>query len=161
MKKNIIEVHIDKKDDYINKFHDNKICPELSEYIYNELKAVSLRKNIEIHIITNIMNEEEKEKFVTMLRENYILDIKEECTLSEKKNILNLFCILIGIVFLFLSILSKGIFVISEVLLIFGWVPIWEAMYNMLFGGLNARIMVKRLRILTKCEIIFKEKNSF
>lgn len=160
MKKNIIEVFIKEKKDYINKFHDKKICPELSDYILNECKAFNPRKKVEIHVISNIMNVKDQEEFVDMIRENYGLDIREAQILSGKKNVLNLLCILIGIAFLFLSILSKGIFVVSEVLLIFGWVPIWEAMYNMLFGGLKSRILIKRLKKLTDCRIIFKEKNS-
>lgn len=160
MKKNIIEVTLKGREDYINRFHDKKISPELSEYILNECKAFKPREKIEIHIITDKMNDEERNELVDMIRENYGLDIQEALILAEKTNVLNLWCILIGVFFLFLSISLNKIFVISEVLLIFGWVPIWEAMYNMLFGGLQNRLMIKRLKRLTNCQIVFKEKNS-
>ena len=94
-------------------------------------------------------------ELVDMIRENYGVDIHEIKVLSEKRTIFDLISILIGIVFLFLSMLVKNIPVVSEVLVIFGWVPIWEAMYSMLFGGFKNRLLLKRLKKLTNCKIKF------
>lgn len=158
MKQNIIEVVLNSKEDYINQFHNKKISKELSDYILNESKAFKPNEKLEIHVFSNNMSIEEKHEFIDMVRENYGIDIRELCILSEKKNISNLLCLLFGIIALFLNLLVDIIPIVSEFVLIFGWVLIWEGIYNMLFDGLKTRIMIKRLKNLTSCKIKFIEK---
>lgn len=45
--------------------------------------------------------------------------------------------------------------VISEVILVIGWVAIWEAAYTWLFENSKNRIKTKRLKQLAKCKINF------
>lgn len=158
MKQNIIEVVLNSKKDYISQFHDKKISKELSDYILNESKAFKPNEKLEIHVFSNNMSSEEKHNFIDMVRENYGIDIRELCILSEKKNISNLLCLLFGIIALFLNLLVDIIPIVSEFVLIFGWVLIWEGIYNMLFDGLKTRMMIKRLKKLTSCKIKFIEK---
>ena len=98
MKQNIIEVVLNSKKDYISQFHDKKISKELSDYILNECKAFKPNEKLEIHVFSNNMSAEEKHNFIDMVRENYGIDIRELCILSEKKNISNLLCLLFGII---------------------------------------------------------------
>ena len=158
MKQNIIEVVLNSKKDYISQFHDKKISKELSDYILNECKAFKPNEKLEIHVFSNNMSAEEKHNFIDMVRENYGIDIRELCILSEKKNISNLLCLLFGIIALFLNLLVDIIPIVSEFVLIFGWVLIWEGIYNILFDGLKTRMMIKRLKKLTSCKIKFIEK---
>ncbi len=161
MKKNIIEVTLGKKEDYINKFHNKKISQELSDYILNECKNFKPYQKFEICIFHKFsMTTQDQNELVDMIRENYGVDIHEIKVLTEKRMIFNMLSVLIGIVFLFLSVLTKNIPVINEVLVIIGWVPIWEAIYNMLFGGLKNNILTKRLKRLTNCQIKFIENEK-
>jgi len=156
MKKNIIEVTLNKKEDYINKFHNKRISPKLSEYILSECRTFKPRDKFEIYISHSfVMTKQEQNELVDMIRENYGVDIHEIKVLSEKRIAFDLVSILIGIVFLFFSVLVKNIPVVSEVFVIFGWVPIWEAMYSILFGGVKNRLLLKRLKRLTNCKIKF------
>lgn len=158
MKQNIIEVVLNSKKDYISQFHDKKISKELSDYILNESKAFKPNEKLEIHVFSNNMSVKEQHEFIDMIRENYGIDIRELCILSEKKNVSNLLCLLFGILALFLNLLVDIIPIVSEFILILGWVLIWEGIYNILFDGLKTRIMIRRLKNLTSCKIKFIEK---
>lgn len=156
MKKSIIDVTLNKKEDYINQFNNKRISPNLSEYILSECRKFKPRDKFEIYISHIFsMTKQEKNELVDMIRENYGVDIHEIKVLSEKRVIFDLISILIGIVFLFFSVIVKNIPVVSEVLVIIGWVPIWEAMYSIFFGGLKNRLLRKRLKKLTNCKIKF------
>ena len=158
MKQNIIEVVLNSKKDYISQFHDKKISKELSDYILNESKAFKPNEKLEIHVFSNNMSVKEQHEFIDMIRENYGIDIRELCILSEKKNVSNLLCLLFGILALFLNLLVDIIPIVSEFILILGWVLIWEGIYNILFDELKTRIMIRRLKNLTSCKIKFIEK---
>jgi len=142
----------------LNKFNDKRISKELNDYILEECKALDLKDNIEIQINTNFeMKEEEKDKLVDMVRENYGLDIHDIEILLKKLYILNSIMILVGIVFLFFCFLSSDIPVISEFILIIGWILIWEGLYNILYQSIKNVIKITRRKKLTSCKIIFND----
>ena len=60
-----------------------------------------------------------------------------------------------GILFLFIYYLFKRIEVFSEIMLILGWLAIWESTYSFIFNGLSLKIKIKRLKEITKAKINF------
>ncbi len=161
MAKSIIEVTLPSKEDYLNKFHSNKISFELSDYILSECKAIHPNDSLEIHITCDFpISKEEQKNLIDMIRENYGTDIHEMYILVEKTKIINLLAFLMGIIFLFINLFVNFIPVVSEIILIFGWVLIWESIYNILYGGLKNRLMIHRLKRLTSCKIYFKENKK-
>lgn len=156
--KNRIDVYLQEKESYINQFHKERISPELSDYILEECKNLSLKETFEIHIHSKEFNKEEQLHFVDMLRQNYGVDIQELNLIAEKSKLMSLSCILMGIFILFFYILIDIVPVLSEIVLIIAWVLIWEGVYNLLFDGMKNRIQIKRLKKLTRCKIIFEEK---
>ena len=64
---------------------------------------------------------------------------------------------LLGIIFLYMSYILKINFVLSETILIIGWVAIWEAAYAWLFESDKIKIRIKRLKKLSTCDIKFEE----
>ena len=63
---------------------------------------------------------------------------------------------LLGVLFLYLYYFIKINFVLSEMILIVGWVAIWEAVYAWLFVRDKDNIKIKRLKKLANCEIKFE-----
>ena len=157
--KNIIEITLNKKEDYLNKFNHKRISKELNDYILEECRVVELKDSIEIHISTNFeISEEEKNCLVTMIRVNYGIDISDIKSLLKKLYILNIIMILTGIIFLVIWFLSSNIPVISEFILIVGWILIWEGIINIMYQSVKNTIKIKRRKKLTNCKIIFTDK---
>ena len=156
---NKIDVYIDNKNQFQNQFHKERLSPELSNYILEECKSVSLKEKLEIHIYCKEeLKKEEQLHFVDMIRRNYGVDIQELLLYSEKNNLMSLICILVGIFILFLYLFVDIIPVLSEVILIIAWVFICEGIYNLLFDGIKNEIYKKRLKKLTECRILFEKQ---
>ena len=157
--KNIIEITLNRKDDYLNKYNEKRISKELNDYILEECRGIDLKNNIEIHINTNFeMNDEEKNNLVDMIRENYGVDISDIEELLKKLYIINTIMILAGIVFLIIWFISSNIPVLSEFILIIGWILIWEGINNIMYQTVKNAIKIKRRKKLTNCKIVFNNK---
>ena len=50
----IINIELNKKEDYINKFNNKRISSDLDSYILNEIKTVKLIDKITIEINSNL-----------------------------------------------------------------------------------------------------------
>ncbi len=157
-KETIIEISFDGKDDYISQFNNAKLSDRLSNYILEECRGKSLSNRITLNIKTNFkINANEKEEFIKMVHENYKTDLKEYTLILKFSNIKKSIIFFIGIILIYLAYF-RGISsneVISEVILIIGWVAIWEAAYTWFFESDKNRIKAKRLKQLAKCRINF------
>lgn len=154
--KSIINITLNSKSDYLSKYNDKRISRELNDYILEECKSINLDNNLEIHVKTNFeMSDIEKNDLVDMIRENYGIDIREIEMLSKRLFIFNCISVILGIIFLAIYFFSEGIPVISEFILIIGWLLIWEAASNMVFQNIKNRTKIKRRRKLTECKITF------
>jgi len=154
--KNIIEITLNNKKEYLNKYNNNRISKELNDYILEECKTIELNNDIELHIDVKFkINDNEKHKLLDMIRENYGSSIREIEILLKKIYLLNILMILSGTVFLMFYFISSNIPVISEFILIIGWILIWEGIYNILYQSFKNAINIKRRKKLTNCKIIF------
>ena len=137
-----IKIHLKKEEDYKNKYKDEILSYELSNYIIEETKGFKLSDKFEF-IITSEFNIEEQEKLVDMIRNCFGTDVSELLNMSKKQSIANSLILLIGIIFLLLYYVIVPKF-ISELTLILGWVFIGEAICNFLYKGIENRLNVKR-----------------
>ena len=156
--KNIIEITLNEKEDYLNKFNNKRISKDLNDYILEECKAMDLNDSIEIQINTNFkMSEEEENNLVDMIRENYGVDISDIESLLKKLYVLNSLMIFVGIVILAIWFISSNIPVLSEFILIIGWILIWEGINNIMYQSVKNTIKIKRRKKLTNCKIVFNK----
>lgn len=162
MKKGIIEIYINEKEDYENRFHSERLSQDLSDYILAESRSFPLKADLEIHIfLLNDVSDLEKERIQKLIYENYCMDEKEISLVIEKNKIVSFLLLLVGIFTLFIDLFVEMVPVLSEIILIFGWVFIWEGIYNYFLGGMKNTIRKKRLKKLVTAKILFhKEKAS-
>ena len=154
----IIEISFDEKDDYINQFNENKLSNYLSNYILDECKGKSLANRITLNVKVNFkMSSKEKEEFKKMIHENYKSDLSEYMLILKYSNFKKMIVFFAGIILIYLHYFKdiSNNKVISEVILVIGWVAIWEAAYTWLFENSKNRVKIKRLKQLTKCKINF------
>ena len=156
-KETIIEISFEEKD-YINQFNNTKLSNSLSNYILEECRGKSLANRITLNVKTNFkISVQEKEEFIKMVHENYKTDLEEYTLVLKHSNLKKILIFFIGIVLIYLSYFKEisNNEVISEVILIIGWVAIWEAAYTWFFESDKNRIKAKRLKQLAKCQINF------
>ena len=128
----IIEISFDEKDDYINQFNENKLSNYLSNYILDECKGKSLANRITLNVKVNFkMSSKEKEEFKKMIHENYKSDLSEYMLILKYSNLKKMIVFFAGIILIYLHYFKdiSNNKVISEVILVIGWVAIWEAAY--------------------------------
>lgn len=153
-----IEININDKNDVINRFCKNKLDYNLEEYIYKECFKGPLKKHITLNIKSkNKLSIKDQNDIVNIIRSSYGHNIRENLLYLKYDRTRDVFLFLIGIVILLISKLIdfNDKFIISEILLIIGWVSIWEATYNFIFDDNKRRIRIKRYKKLTKCKINF------
>jgi len=154
-----IKVTINEKTQLYNQFNNSQLSDELSQYLYNQCRGLSVKTDFKIIINHNFfMNDEEKKKLVDEIRENYGIDIKENLISLKMERIKEFFYMLIGVVLLFISILfaNKSSSLVSEIFLIFGWYLLWEIGHSITFFS-NIIIKNKRYKKLINAKIIFCE----
>lgn len=140
----IIEIDINDKYDLIDKYNEKKSSNEMIEYIIKQ--AQYLKKNKKIQIIINKkcnIDKDIKKLIKDGLKEEYSRSLQERYN-NNVKQIVFLF---LGIIFIFLSTLIEDGVIWKEILLITGWVPIWEMIEVELFPDVYGR---KRRRIIKK-----------
>lgn len=149
----IIEIDLFDKYDLTEKYNDKHLFSELLEYIIEQATFVTKRDTVKIVINKKCPMEQDCIKIITdELKQEYNKSLK----LYHITNIRQLFLLLLGIFFLFLSTLIKEDVIWKEVLLIGGWVPIWETIDIELFSDLEGRRKRIILKKLLKSEIIEK-----
>lgn len=159
MKKQI-DIHLNNSEDYKNKYNENILSYELSNYILEETKGISINDKIEFVISNSFeINQEEKNNIVDMIRNSFGTDVSEIISSSKKQLVANLLIFLIGIIFLVLYYIIIPKF-ISELTLILGWVFIGEAICNFLYNGIENKIKIKRKKQIINAKILFKNEKG-
>lgn len=143
------QIYIDLNNEYdiLERYNRNNISEELINYI---VKQASFIKKTKIQIIiknkTNI-------KVADKLKDAFNKEYKESLESQRYNNIRQVVLILVGIIFLLLSMTIKES-VLKEVLLIGSWVPIWEAFDSELFQDFRERRKRNILKKLMSADII-------
>lgn len=141
--KKIIDVDLNEKNDFLERYNKNKVSSSLIEYLIKEAKYISKDTEIEIHFHFHFKQDNFKDMFINALKEEYNSTINDHYF----NNIFQILLFLLGILFLSLSTLFKEGVIWKEILLIGGWVPIWEMIELELFNDVRGR---KRKFIIKK-----------
>ena len=158
-----INIHIDQLDILENQFDHNKLSYDFNEYINYQLLGIPLSELIQINIHSKQkISEREQEQFISKFVQHYEHQITSYDFASKYifRKVLILFLIGIFFITLYATLDSVLSFVIPEVLLITGWVAIWEAVYAILFTDSQNRMKAKRARQLKKSKIIFSQEKT-
>lgn len=154
---NKIEIHLNDKEDYTNNFNKNRISPELFDYILNELKTINIKEKLDINIYTKnfILSDEEKEQLAMMIKSTYEDDANDLIYLDNNLIFKELIFLLIGVLIIIIYFIFKDSPVISEIILIIGWLMIWESVSRLVFSRTETKYKIKRRKQITKSKINF------
>ena len=162
-KNHIIEINIKNYEQITSTYNDNSLNEALATYIYRECQGIPLKNKINLQITTEFeMSEEEKRTVSDLIHAYFGLEVKEILIL-DKTNIIRDFILFIsGLIILAIAffIQTKNFNVIPEILIIIGWILLWEVLYYFLFDNKNLRIKIKRYKKLSECKIKFENKKS-
>ncbi len=152
-----IEVNLDNIEEIYHPWNKNTLNPTLVTYLYDECLGKNKKSKIDIHIYTNdLLTTLQKEEIRKIIHVHFKEEQKE---IKLKKQVSHLFHFVMlgmGLFFLFLSFLFK-IQLVEEVLLILGWILIWEVVENLLFEKSKENLRLKRYKELGSARIYFKE----
>lgn len=155
--KNTITIYIENKDDYTCPYNKQKLNSDLLSYILDENKGIPLKNKIDIEVHSpHPFHQNEKNNFIHILRSNLGEDIKENYLEMKLTYIKAIILFLFGLLFVLLSNINYQI--IQEILLIIGWVGIWESCYIFLFDRMHTRIKIKKFKKLVNAKVKFYEK---
>ena len=154
---NKIQIYLNDKKDYISKFNQERISKELYGYIKNEVKLININKKINIEITSKFsLTDKEKETLALNIKNTSEEELNDIKLLEEKVLLKDLLLLLIGIIVIFIYFILKNTPIISEVILIIGWLFIWEAIARLLFAGTERKIQKQRLKQIIYSDIDFK-----
>lgn len=160
MKKiNYIVVEINNKENIFNKFNEKQISDGLAQYIITNAKKSFLGENIKLVIKQNILlTTQEQTKIVDAIREYFGLLVRKKILYLRINNIKQTVLSIVGILLIIFSEFLSLTFdyLIPELLLIAGWIVIWEVLDSILFVDSKTKIDKKIYLKLSNCEIEFK-----
>lgn len=154
--KNTIEININEYEDVIEKFDDNKLSRELANFIYNQYTALSVNKNVEINVKSTCnLTEEQENNIADMIHRHFGLETQKSILTFKYKTKYQILLFLFGIFLIALSNISfvSNLSTLHEILLIFGWVAVWELIYDIMFVDIKENIKKRRFRKLSKVKI--------
>ena len=161
MKKKLnIEVDMSEKKYFVSKYNDNTLAPELKDYLLNEIIGYDINTKINIIIDAKFdLTEEEKEHYKKLIIKEFKESNDEILYEIGQSNLKKLTLSLIGILFIIASYFFNHIIgeVLEEILMIFGWVALWEVAYAILFTDASRRRKIKRNKQIINANIKYKE----
>lgn len=150
-----IKIDLNKEEDLIEKYDNNLVNHQLIEYILKKSFYINKEEPIKI-VINNKINTNIfiREKIIEGLQLEYSLKIKEH----YRNNLIQFLLLLLGITFLFLSSFFGEDVIWKEVMVIGGWVPIWEMVRIELFDESKIRKTKRLIKKLIKSEFEIENK---
>ena len=161
MENNIIEVDVKDIDEVFNPFNDKQISDELGNYIFLNSKKGTIKAELMINVDNKLpFDEEERERMVDAIRAYFGLLVREKLIYRKNSGIKKLILLIIGVIFIIVASLSVSVvgYVGAELISTTGKVALWELAHIILFEDRKDRFDLKKLRELSECEVIFKNK---
>ena len=146
---------------FVSKYNDNTLAPELKDYLLNEIIGYDINTKINIIIDAKFdLTEEEKEHYKKLIIKEFKESNDEILYEIDQSNLKKLTLSLIGILFIIASYFFNHIIgeVLEEILMIFGWVALWEVAYAILFTDASRRRKIKRNKQIINANIKYKDK---
>ena len=146
-----IKIDIVSREDLLERYNENKISNNVIEYLVKEAMLVNKEESIKIVVNKDsaVLNFDCKELIKSGLKDEY----KRSMNKQHDNNVKQIYFFIIGILLIFLSTTIKEE-ILKEVLLICGWVPIWEMFKIELFPDAQGRVKRRVLRRLMHSEIV-------
>lgn len=153
----IINIHLNERTDYINKYNQRILSYDLSNYILDELKGINTKEKIKFNIKSDfVMSDLEKTNLVDMIRNNFGADISEILNLSKKHRIINCLILLVSIILIIIySLINTEL--IAQYTLILGWVLMEQTIVFFLYKGTEFNHQISRRKQIVNAKIIFNE----
>lgn len=153
--KTIIEINLHKKTDFYSPYSNHLLNRELKEHIYSECYGQNFKNDITINVHTDIkLSASEKNAMMDTIRRTYGLEVQDRLYYYKKAELRKTILFIIGIV-LIVIYYTAFIEVLSEFVLILGWLAIWESVYSFLTDSSKDYITLTRLRKLSSSRIYF------
>jgi len=151
---NKIEIELKDKKDFVSKYNNNRISNELYNYIKEESKLLNIKEQFNIEIKPQFkMTDEEKELLALNIKKTTSEEIKDLEYIEQKVLIKELLFLMIGIIITFFWFVVRKSEFISEIILIIGWLFVWEAVKKLVFSKVENRLNIKRLKQIVKSDI--------
>lgn len=131
--KQVIKIDLNKKEDVFEKYSNEIIDDELTNYIVDSCILVNENNQIEL-VINNHIGESYKDLIISSLQKEY----NKGLISHFKDNTRQLVYLMIGVLLLFISSLIERT-ILKEIILIGAWVLIWEMMETVMFSYTNSR----------------------
>ncbi len=160
MHDNVISITVRNRDDLISKFNDQQLSDELGNYIFLESFESGFRKKLVIQLVIKFkVSDKEKTNINDMIHRYFGLGVKESIYYIKFSLAKQLVLFILGVILIVLAVLTP-LKVISEVLLISGWVCVWETVYGLFFVDTKYHVRMKRFKQLSQCKVkIVCERN--
>lgn len=150
----ILEINLSEPSDFLEKYNKKLISRELLVYIINQVSYLNSKDKVKIIIHRQCRMPDD---YIGLLKEN----LRREYLFYQKRihfdNILQVVFLICGFILLFLSHILKHAEILEEILLIGGWVFIWEMVEMELFTDSKHNHNCRVIKKILKSEIIDDE----
>lgn len=154
----IIKIHLNERTDYINKYNQRILSYDLSNYILEELKGISTKEKIKFNIQSDFkMSDLEKTNLVDMIRNNFGADISEILNIAKKHHIINCLILLVSIILIIIH-LSLNTEIISQYILILGWVLMEQTIIFFLYKETEYNHQISRRKQIVNAKVFFDDE---
>lgn len=155
-----INVRLEEKKHFYSKFSKERISEDLAKFIYDECNG----ENYKNHVVINIyckekLSDNEKHKMMDNIRRTYGLLVQDEIYYSDINQNKKAILLLLGIALIILYY-SSVINILREIILILGWLSIWESVYSLIFDTRKDFVRIIRLKELAKARIYFVDSEK-
>ena len=151
---NKLEIELKDKKDFISKYNNNRISSELYNYIKEEVRLLNTNDPINIQIKTQFkLTDKDKELLALNIKKTCEEEINDIKYLEQKIILKELLFLIIGIIITFICFVIKNSPFISEMLLIIGWLFVWESAREIIFNRVENKTKIKRLKQIIKSDI--------
>ena len=152
--KKVIEIDLDNKLEYLNKYNDNIINDELHNYILSAFDDVN--KNILLKVKFNYNIDKDKRlKVALVFKDSFSIELDNIQKKLKKRNIRDAVLLVLGFLFLIIYCYLDDfdIFLIAEFFMVISWVSFWEFAESLLFGRKKLIVNKKKYEKLINTEI--------
>ena len=151
-----IDIVLDNKKDFYSPYSNKILNDDLYNYIYNECYGENYTNKVVITIWTKKeISSEEKNIMMDMIRRTFGLRVQDEEYYYEKSKDKKIIVFLLGIALIITYYLSV-IRILRELILILGWLAIWESTYSFITDSKRDYYNILRLKQLSSARVYFK-----